>query len=300
MKRFITIIPVLLFASGLFFVDVQADDYKAEIDQWHQERISRLQRPDGWLSLAGLFWLKEGENRFGSDAGNDIRFPEKAPAFIGSFFLKDGVVSVAMNKNVVVLHNKNQVTELALSSDKTGDPTILQHGSLLWTIIDRNGKMGVRLKDRAAKAIADFNGIDRFPVDPAWRIKARLDTVNAPKVLTIPSVLGMATDERCPGALVFIFDGKEHRLYPISEPGESSYFLIFADATNGSQTYGAGRFLSVPAVDEKGETFIDFNKAYNPPCAFTPYATCPLPPRGNSLDFPVTAGEKKYGTGHSF
>ena len=276
----------------------QSDKYIADIEQWHKKRIDRLKQPDGWLSLAGLFWLKEGENSFGSDAGNDIRFPQSAPAFIGALILDDGVVTVSVNKNISVMHNDDQVTELTLKTDKSGDPTILKNGALLWYIIDRDGKMGVRLKDAASENISSFHGIDMFPVTLDWRVKAKLDTANLPKTIKIPSVLGTTAFEPCPGALVFEVGGDEFRLYPIGNLGDDSYFIIFADETNGHESYGAGRFLSIDGVDAGGETFIDFNKAYNPPCAFTPYATCPLPPRKNRLLLSVTAGEKAYAGGH--
>ena len=288
----------VLWLVSIRVVFAQTDAYTAEIEQWHQSRIDRLKQPNGWLSLAGLFWLKEGENTFGSDAGNDIMFPAGASPFIGSFRMEKGIVSVIMKADVQVLHENALVSEMTLSSDKNGDPTKLRHGSLLWYIIDRDGKMAVRLKDAESKALADFHGINMFPVDPAWRTKAKLDTLNAPRELKVPSVLGTATVEHCPGALVFKVNGAEHRLYPTGKVGDDRYFLIFADETNGNQTYGAGRFLYIDGINENGETVIDFNKAYNPPCAFTPFATCPLPPRENRLLFSVTAGEKSYAKGH--
>lgn len=287
-----------LIAAGFLSLTARGDDYTAQIRQWHKGRIERLTQPDSWLSLAGLFWLHEGENSFGSDAANDIRFPKKAPAFIGVFVLRDSAVSVRVNDGVTVTHEGEPVKELALKSDISGEPTILRHGALLWYIIDRDGKMGVRLKDTESENIAAFQGIELFRIDPAWRFEARLDTLNAPKTLNIPTVLGTVSKESCPGALVFEYRGAQYRLYPVGEAGDDNYFLIFADETNGDETYGAGRFLVVPAADENGRTVVDFNKAYNPPCAFTPYATCPLPPRGNRLPFKVTAGEKAYAGGH--
>lgn len=292
------LIAVALVLSGMAPAGAQNDDYIFEIKQWHDARIDRLTQPDSWLSLAGLFWLKEGENSFGADAGNDIRFPDPAPPLIGRFVLDRGRVSVRINKDVAVLHDSVRVDAMPLKSDVSGDPTILTFQSLLWYVIDRDGKMGIRLKDTKSEHISRFKGIDMFPIAAAWRIKARLDTLNKPEMLNIPTVLGTISKEPCPGALVFEFDGAEYRLYPAGKPGDESYFLIFDDATSGSSTYGAGRFLSVPAVDARGETFIDFNKAYNPPCAFTPYATCPLPPKGNRLPFRVLAGEKAYAGGH--
>lgn len=292
------LIVVALVLSVFAPVRAQNADYVSEIKQWHNQRIKRLMQPDSWLSLAGLFWLKEGENSFGTDAGNDIRFPDPSPPFIGRFVLDNGEVSVRINKDVQVFHENDPVHKLSLKSDVSGDPTILKYKSLLWYVIDRDGKMGVRLKDTKSENISHFKGIDMFPIDPAWRFKAKLDTTNAPDMLNVPTVLGTISREPCPGALVFRYAGAEYRLYPVGEPGDKSYFLIFADETSGGSTYGAGRFLSIPAVDDHGETIIDFNKAYNPPCAFTPFATCPLPPKGNRLPFQVLAGEKAYAGGH--
>ncbi len=296
MKKWLVLGVVM--CGCVFLIAAQNDDYIAGIEEWHQTRIQRLTQPDSWLSLAGLYWLHEGENTFGSDAANDIRFPKKAPPFIGVFVLRDGAVSVRINEDVSVTHDGEPVKEAPLKSDMSGEPTILRHGALLWYIIDRDGKMGVRLKDTESENIAAFKGIELFPVDPAWRFEARLDTSNAPDTLNIPTVLGTVSREPCPGALVFEYRGDEYRLYPVGQSGDDSWFLIFADETNGDETYGAGRFLVVPAADENGDTVIDFNKAYNPPCAFTPFATCPLPPSGNRLPFKVTAGEKAYTGGH--
>ncbi|GAB4330674.1 MAG: DUF1684 domain-containing protein [Calditrichia bacterium] len=297
---------IVLLLLGLIFLlsacgtqkNAKDDPYVKEIDRWHQKRIAALKQPDGWLSLAGLFWLKEGENRIGSAKTNDIRFPAPAPDYVGSVFLQNGKITIKFSPEAKVMVDSQLVREAVLKSDADGKPTKMQWGSLLWYVIKRGERYGIRLKNLEHPNLKSFKGIERFPVDPAWKITARLDTLNAPDSLDIPNVLGQSSLEPCPGALVFVLKGKEYRLYPVGGSQDKSWFLIFGDATNGEETYGAGRFLSVAAADKNRVTVIDFNKAYNPPCAFTPYATCPLPPKENVLPFAVTAGEKNYGHGN--
>lgn len=271
-------------------------DYLAEINNWHAERVKRLTSRTGWLSLSGLFWLREGENTFGSDPENRIKFPAgRAPRHIGSFLLANGQVLVRINDGVDIFYQDSLVKEIEMKPDVSGNPTILHLDSLSWFIIKRGIQTGVRLRDSENERLTDFKGIDRFPVDSTWRVSARLEPYTPPKILGVPTILGSVDSSASPGALVFTIAGQSYRLDPLGDPGDKKLFLIFADKTNGYETYGAGRFLSVDAPGEDGLTFIDFNKAYNPPCAFTPYATCPLPPPQNVLPVAVTAGEKKYG-----
>ncbi len=270
--------------------------YVESVQAWQQERIKTLQNKDGWLSLAGLFWLKPGENTFGADKVNDLIFPkENSPAFIGTFILDNNQVSVKIAQNVTVLCNEKPVTSMSLVSDMDGDPSILTYKSLSWYLIKRGDRYGIRLKDSESENFKNFKGIDRYDIDPRWNIAAQFEPYDPPKKITVPNVLGNINKENCPGALVFQINNKTYRLDPIAEPGDDSFFIIFADETTGKQTYGGGRFLVVNAPDKDGNTHIDFNKAYNPPCVFTPYATCPLPPDQNRLDVEITAGEKFSG-----
>jgi uncharacterized protein (DUF1684 family) len=179
--------------------------------------------------------------------------------------------------------------------DASGDPTFLTLDSLSWFIIKRDGRFAVRLRDRESRFLKEFSGIQRFPVDSTWRIPAKLEKYDPPKQVKVPNILGSVSESESPGALVFEYEGIEFKLDPLGESLSRSLFLIFADQTNGTDTYGAGRFLYVDPPDSLGNTTIDFNKSYNPPCAFTAYATCPLPPSQNILPFRVTAGEKNYG-----
>ena len=270
--------------------------YLAEIRSWHQKRIENLKKENGWLNLAALYWLKNGENKFGTAPDNDFVLPEgKAPNYVGSFFLKDSFVTVKINPGVKVFHKEAIVGEMQMDSDLSGDPTVLRLGSLRWFIIKRGEKFGVRLRNLEAPLLQEFKGIETYPINADWRIEAVFEPYNPPKKLAIPTILGTVEEEISPGALKFQVDGKTYTLDPV---GNGKLFLVFADETNGIETYGGGRFLYVDTPDSLGKTIIDFNKAYNPPCVFTKYATCPLPPEQNYLRLGITAGEKNYGEWH--
>jgi len=271
--------------------------YISSIQQWHNGRIERLKKENGWLNLVGLYWLSEGENTFGSDPSNKIIFPkDKAPAFIGTITLKDGKAVVKINKDINVTSDGKPVTELNLVSDSSDKATILTLGSLRWVFITRSGKYGIRLRDIDAPLVKNFKGIDTFPVNSDWKFDAKFVPYNPPKVISISTIIGTVEKDTVPGALVFNVDGKEYKLDPVKEGNE--FFIIFADKTNGNETYGAGRFLYASEPDSTGKVIVDFNKAYNPPCAFTKFATCPLPPEQNYLKLEITAGEKTYGESH--
>jgi uncharacterized protein len=254
-----------------------AADYSSEIAAWRQAREASLKAGSGWLSLAGLFWLHDGENRFGRDQSNDIVLPD-GPPHAGSFQLRNGEVTVAMDGSTrKVAHDSKD---------------LVQVGRLKMQVILRGGKFGIRLRDPESEARRNFHTIESYPVNEAWRITARF--VAEPRKIPILNVIGQTEESESPGYAVFQVHGREYRLYPIfEEPGAKELFYIFRDLTSGKETYGAGRFF-YSALPENGRVVLDFNKAYNPPCAFTPYATCPLPPKENRLDLRVEAGEKKY------
>jgi len=287
-----------IFAILFLFIACNSTEkelaYKESINDWHKKREASLSKKSGWLSLAGLFWLQEGENSFGSDSSNHIIFPEKAPKFIGSLFLNDTIVTVKINEDIEVFNDSSHVSSMQLKNDNQKGTDLLTIGSLNWYIIKRKDKFGIRLKDSEHPNLKSFSGIEHFPIDQDWRIKARLVPYDSAKTIRIPNVLGQISDSPCPGALVFEIDGNEYRLDPIGSEKSKQYWLIFADDTNEEETYGAGRFLYVDKIDENGETYIDFNKAYNPPCVFSPFATCPLPPFQNRVPVRITAGEKNW------
>jgi uncharacterized protein (DUF1684 family) len=252
--------------------------YQDEIAKWRRDREAALQADGGWLTVAGLFWLHEGANSFGKDAGVDIVLPD-GPAHAGAFHLRNGQVSVTMDGATRELHPD--------SAD------VARVGRLSLFAIQRGGKFGIRLKDPESEARREFRGIASFPANQAYRVTAKW--VAAPRKIPILNVLGQTEDSECPGYAVFRLNGQELKLYPIlEEPGAKELFFIFRDRTSAKETYGAGRFL-YSALPHNGQVVLDFNKAHNPPCAFTPYATCPLPPPENRLPVRIEAGEKKYG-----
>lgn len=289
------LVPVLMLFSCRSNNDEKGSQaYIKQIKMWHQKRIENLKKENGWLNLAGLYWLKNGENTFGTNPINNIVFPKgKAPGKVGSFTLKDSTVTVKINKGIKVTNGNNQVSEMELKTDLSGDPTILKLGFLEWFIIKRGEKYGVRLRDLDADLLNEFRGIETYPVNEDWKITAKFAPYNPPKSISIPTIIGTVDKDEAPGALVFEKNGKQYKLDPVVEGNQ--FFIIFADETSGQETYGAGRFLYASFPDSSGNVILDFNKAYNPPCAFTPFATCPLPPKQNYLKLEVTAGEKKYG-----
>jgi uncharacterized protein (DUF1684 family) len=271
-------------------------EYINKVNEWHKKRISRLKEETGWLNLVGLFWLKDGENKFGSGKDNDIIFPS-GPEHIGSLFLKDSTVTIKVLPGVSVLNNNQPVNEMILKDDHTEDPTILALGSLRWYIIKRVKGYAIRLRDLNAELLKTFRDIERFPVNVDWRIEARFEKFDPPKKITIPDIVGTSEEENSPGVVVFTKDNQTYRMDALDAGGNRIWF-IFADETSGNETYGAGRFLYTDKPDSNGIVILDFNQAYNPPCVFTRFATCPLPPKDNYLKLRITAGEKMWGEHH--
>ncbi|MHC1479547.1 DUF1684 domain-containing protein [Frateuria aurantia] len=268
--------------------------YRAQITAWQAQRLQDLTSPDGWLTLIGLDWLQKGVNSLGAAADNSIVL-KAGPAELGRIELAaDGTTTLDFAPGVNGLVDGQQVRHAVLLSDQDGQrqPSLVRVGSLSLFVVDREGRKGLRIKDRDAATRTHFQGLDYFPIDPGWRIEARWVPFNPQRTLPIGSVLGTVSEVPVPGKAVFEKDGHSYELYPIQEdPG--SLFFIIADRTSGRETYGAARFITT-GLPHDGKLLIDFNKAYNPPCAFTAYATCPLPPPENRLDLRVTAGEMKY------
>lgn len=255
-----------------------AASYMDDTAKWRANYEASLKAPDGWLSVAGLFWLHEGDNVVGSDAQSDVVLPPGGPG-------RAGVLHFVRGK--VAWQNRE------LKSDADAHPDAVKIGDVSLTIIERGGKTGVRLRDPNARTRREFAGCKWFPADPAWRVHAKWIAYPQPKKIAITNVLGMTDEESSPGYAEFTVKGQKVRLEPVTEDG--GLFFIFKDATSGKTTYGAGRFLDT-AQPGSGELELDFNKAYNPPCAFTAFATCPLPPKQNVLALAIEAGEKSYGT----
>lgn len=265
-------------------------EHRAQIEEWRKERAAELRVPKGWLSLAGLFWLEKGENTFGSGKDNAVVFPEGGAERMGSFHLQNDSVWVEILPDVPALHNGAPVSRMLLSPGWAA----LDLGRFSWVVLQRGDRFGVRLWDAEAPALKEFSHIDHFETDKKWRIRAQYEPFEQPRTLLVPNALGMDIAVQNPGLVRFKAGKTTGELLAIAE-GDDLLFLIFADATTGKETYGGGRYLYASNPKKKGKTILDFNKAYNPPCVFTPFATCLLPPAGNRLTMAVTAGEKNYG-----
>jgi uncharacterized protein (DUF1684 family) len=289
----IVIISISFFLSGCNSeTPVITDEaaYIKETEAWQQKRLERLKNKDGWLNLAGLFWLAEGENSFGSDSSNNILFPEKAPAFCGTLLLDSGTVTIKVADGVEITQNDTLVTEMTLADDQSKNTTHLVQGDLAWNIIKRGEKYGIRLRDYKHPRLDQLDHIPSYPIQTDYVVEATLEPFEVPVTMTVATpVEGFTEDYQCPGILKFKIKGMELNLHPfISGNG---YFLVIADETTGLDTYGAGRFMYA-STDSTGRIILDFNRAYNPPCAFSPFATCPMPPRENFLPVAIEAGEK--------
>ena len=271
-----------------------SEDVATATQSWQQDRLKRLQAEDGWLTLVGLGWLKEGTNSAGSDGKADIVFPDGAPKDVGTFTRSGRTVTFQPAAGVSVTRDGKPFLGGPVQSDQEGraKPDIVQVGRLRFQLIDRGQRIGVRIKDPEARARKEFKGIPTFAPSAKWRVIARWEPANPPTEIAVPNVLGEIERSPSPGTAVFTVDGKEYRLTPVLEEGTPDWFFIFADETNRTETYGAGRFLYAQPA-KNGTLILDFNRAYNPPCAFSAFATCPLPPKQNRLAIRVEAGEKR-------
>ncbi len=291
MKRVLTALTAaLLLSCG----PETTTEYIQEIDAYYAKRYERLQSETGWLNLVGLYWLRDGDNTFGSDSSNQIVMPDKAPAFGGTLTLKNDLVTLTSHKDAPIFHNGSPVRKMELITDADSNTTVLDMGPLRWFIIRRGSQFGVRLRDLESELVASFQGIDRFPTDVRWRFTARWEPYAPARIIPVPTILGTMDSMECHGALAFDVDGETYRLDAMGRRDER-LFLIFGDQTNNRETYGAGRYLYVDWPDSAGHIVLDFNKAYNPPCVFTDFATCPFPPPQNKLPIAIPAGEKKFG-----
>jgi uncharacterized protein (DUF1684 family) len=271
---------------------IDAAAHRREVEAWQKVRDARLRADGGWLTLAGLFWLKPGINRFGADASNDIVLPAPpAPARAGAFVLDGGKVHVEVAPGVPLTRAGQPVDARTLRSDAGGaEPDVLALGPLTMQVIERHGRLAIRLKNNDSPTRRQFHGLRYYPIDARYRVVARFVPHAQPVTITVPNVLGLPEAEPSPGYAELVLGGKTFRLDPVTEPGEPRLFFIFRDQTSGKTTYGSGRFLYADPP-RNGQIVLDFNQAYSPPCAFTPYATCPLPPEQNRLPIPIEAGE---------
>lgn len=308
-------VPILLAASAVACgTSVDPEVHRASVEAFAAAREAELEAPDSWLSLIGLHWLPEGETTLGSGPENDIVLPEgKAERRIGRLMVEDGAVRFVAERGVRVTEGVDSTLDLragsgAIPPDLSGDPmvtesvltaslgpgkhVVLRHGPINWIIIRRGERVALRLRDNESETYAAFHGIDRYPPDPGWRVRARW--VPHDKTVAVPNVLGTVSEEPSPAALEFRVGLRQYSLDVTGAPDADRYMLVFADETSGRETYGGGRYLWVSRPDDDGHVVVDFNFAYNPPCVWTPFATCPLPSRHNRLALAVEAGEKSW------
>jgi uncharacterized protein (DUF1684 family) len=283
---------ISIFYFILFQANVQGQTsaaYTASIKHFDSLRVKALTEQNGWLNLAGLYWLKPGDNSFGSAANNTLVFKHKyMPAILGKFKVVGSRVSFEFEK-AVSKSSSDYSEESILFDPANKTDTSIQFNQFMWSIIIREDKIGVRFRDLMNPALWTFKGTKRFAIHEKWNLPAKFLPPN-PNGLFVTNVLGQTTAQDYAGKISFDYQGKNYVLDAISE-GPGDLFVIFCDATNGINTYHTGRYMYVPRPDSNGNTFIDFNKAFNPPCAYTPFATCPIPPKQNKLPFKVTAGE---------
>ena len=269
----------------------QQNLYEKEMAAFRQIRIDSLKHENGYLNLSGLFWLKEGENTIGADPKNDFNFPaEHSDSFLGKIVLNNGVVRFKSSQANQVFSSGQAVSEMIIFQDKK--VVVLEHKSLRWFIIKRGEKYALRLRDLDGEYVRNFKGITYFPLDPSWRITAKFVPTKG-KQLRITDITGRTFLEDSPGVLHFTKGGKNFTLEAGGTMDE--FFIVFGDLTNKKSTYGGGRFLYANAPDKDGNVILDFNKSLNPPCEFTPFATCPLPTKENKMNVEVEAGEKSAG-----
>ncbi|MBI4165810.1 MAG: DUF1684 domain-containing protein [Acidobacteria bacterium] len=283
------------FVLPVFLLLLQATQlsYEQGIEQWQRTREAALKAEGGWLDVAGLFWLKPGANTVGTDTANDLVLPKgSAPPNVGRFWFAKGEVIFEPQRGVMATVNGKPAARQVMKPDASGSPDILRLGSLTMFAIRRGTRTGVRLKDSNNPARKNFAGLKYFPTRPSYRVKAKYSPYDPPRKIKINSVLGDTSEDVSPGYLEFDLGGKHLRLEPLIEDDE--LFIIFRDQTAGRETYPAGRFLYAD-LPKSAEVILDFNKAINPPCAFTPYTTCPLPPPQNRLAIRIEAGELRYG-----
>jgi uncharacterized protein (DUF1684 family) len=258
-------------------------NYFDSIREWQKQRDAALRSANGWLTLAGLFWLKPGENTVGSaDSNNFVLSNGSAPAHIGRVALK--------GKQVIFTSIDGASRVLSYEEER---PDVVHAGSISFYVIKRGDRLGIRVKDSASPVLKRFQGLKYFPINPEFRFEAKFVPIE--KKIPILNILGETDMEESPGVVEFTFRDHKYQLRPIYE--DNTLFFLFKDPTNKTQTYPAGRMLNTP-LPVNGMVDLDFNKSYNPPCTFTPYATCPLPPKENTLPIAIQAGELRYGIGH--
>jgi uncharacterized protein (DUF1684 family) len=281
-------------------VDASADAekraYEESIAAWRAGRLERLQRPAGWLSLVGMHWVEEGATRVGANPKFTTRLAVGPPELGTLILQKDGRLEFQpMPDAGVLIDGQPAAGTVNLVSDADGEPTVVgfNKGDASFIVIKRGDKYALRVRDALAPTRTQFTGIDSFPINPDFRFKAKFTPHPPGKTIDVVNILSMVEPMANPGTLTFEKDGKQFTLEALDDTGDGQLFVVFADGTSGHETYPAARFLYTDPPGPDGTTILDFNKAYNPPCAFTQFSTCPTPPLSNRLPLRIEAGEKK-------
>ncbi len=281
-----------LVLLGSFAATPSVDEHRTDIEQWRSTRIERLTAPTGWLSLVGLHWLRPGMSTIGNGEGVDVDLG-RGPKELGMLSWEGDRFYFKTSQSGISIGGM-EALGAELKPDSSGDPTFVEFGGVQFYVVQRGPRFGLRVKDAEAPTRTGFAGIDYFDINAAWRFEARWEAHDPVRQIPIATVHGVEELRDNPGRAVFEHDGESWALEALTESGTDDMFFIVFDGTSGKETYGSGRFMyAKPAED--GRIVIDFNKLYNPPCAFTEYSTCPLPPPENRIRLPITAGERKYG-----
>lgn len=293
MKRLsLLTLPVIILAScGQAEPAFDTAAHAEQVLEWRAGRLERLKQPTGYLNQIGLYWLEPGRYSMGSAVDNEIRLPGAAADVIGELAVSDDGVRMTVAAGVEVLSDEEPVKSILISDDTTETPVQLAHRSFAWTVIKRDGRFAVRVRDFEHPFVATFGPLPYFDIDPAYRIPAELRHYDAPKIVNVDTVIeGLGYHPESPGTVEFEINGQTFELEAYSS-GDSLFF-VFGDATNRDDTYGAGRFLYAAAPGDDGMTELDFNLSYSPPCAFNDFSTCPVASPRNRLPIRVEAGEK--------
>jgi uncharacterized protein (DUF1684 family) len=282
---------MLVTACGPAVPAFDLEAYEAEIEQWRGERVASLSAPAGYLNQVGLFWIGEGSWSIGSAKGSDILLPASAAASVGELRVSGEDVRLLVEDGVDVQHDGSPVRELAMPPDVVGEFVMVQHGSIAWNVIERGGKLAVRVRDFEHPWLASFGPIPYYEIDPGLRVEAVLHPYDEPREIVVNTVIeGFQQFPVAPGTATFVIDGVEYELEP--QLSGDKLFFVFGDQTNRDETYGAGRYLYADMPGDDGTFILDFNKAKSPPCAFNDFSTCPVASPRNRLPIRIEAGEK--------
>ena len=286
-----THVALLLLAAGVCLGAMEASPYQQSVETWRQSYEAKLKADDGWLTVSALLWLHEGENTFGSDPGSAVVLPYSyVPAKAGYFDFHAGKTVIHVNPGVPITLAGKPVQSMELRPDSKEDR--LKIGDLTFFVHASGKRYAIRVKDKNSDLRKNFKGLHWFPVNEAYRFNARFVGYPKPREVEITNLLGDRGATYFSGYVAFVLGGKEYRL-DAEDDGSGALFIVFRDLTSKTDTYQAARFLDADAPKD-GHVDIDFNKAYNPPCAYNPYATCPLPSSRNRLPVEIPAGEKRY------